>query len=146
MLSSKTISILTIVGCLVLSLPLESVIKDNQQSYYQALEDADEQASSTPFIHFMLSVIVQTLAENAPVNAPANAPVNSLVSSPANIDGLKTPEAILLLVQQNSQLTRQQIADIIGKDVRTIGRAMSKLQQTGQLKRVGSDKAGHWEA
>ncbi len=122
---------------LFLSLPLESVIKDNQQRYYQALEEADQQAGSTPFIYFMLSVIAQTLAQNAPVNAPANAPVN--------VAGLRTPDAILLLLQNNARLTRQQIAGILEKDVRTIARAMAKLQQAGSLTRIGSDKAGHWE-
>ena len=122
---------------LFLSLPLESVIKDNQQAYYQALEQADELAESTPFIHFMLSVIAQTLAQNAPVNAPANAPVN--------VAGLKTADAILRLLEDNARLTRQQIADILGKDVRTVARAMAKLQQAGSLSRIGSDKAGHWE-
>lgn len=118
---------------LFLSLPLESVIKDNQQHYYQALEQAD----STPFIHFILSVIAQTLAQNAPANAPANAPVN--------IAGLKTPEAIIRLLQANPELTRQQLADFLSKDIRTIGRAIAKLQHLGRLKRIGSDKAGHWE-
>lgn len=55
------------------------------------------------------------------------------------------PDAILLLLQNNARLTRQQIADILGKDVRTIARAMIKLQQAGSLTRVGSDKADHWE-
>ncbi|MBE0400161.1 Fic family protein [Halomonas sp. FME1] len=122
---------------LFLSLPLESVIKDNQQRYYQALEQADQQAESTSFIHFMLSVIDQTLAQNAPVKAPENAPVI--------VSGLKTPEAIMALIQHNPAITRQQIADTIGKDIRTIGRAMTKLQQAGRLKRVGPDKSGHWE-
>jgi|TARA_B100000446_G_scaffold162652_1_gene163136 Fic family protein len=122
---------------LFLSLPLESVIKDHQQQYYQALEDADQQADSTPFIHFMLSVIAQTLAQNAPVNTTLNAPVN--------IEEMKTPEAILHLLQNNNQLTRQQLAEQIGKDVRTIARAIAKLQQAGKLTRIGSDKTGHWE-
>jgi len=122
---------------LFLSLPLESVIKDNQQDYYQALEQADAEAQSTPFVHFMLSVIAQTLAKNASVNAPENAPVN--------IRDLKTPEAIIALIQQNPQITRQQMADTIAKDLRTIGRSIAKLQQAGKLKRIGSDKAGHWE-
>jgi len=122
---------------LFLSLPLESVIKDHQQQYYQALEDADQQADSTPFIHFMLSVIAQTLAQNAFVNASVNAPVN--------IEEMKTPEAILHLLQNNNQLTRQQLAEQIGKDVRTIARAIAKLQQAGKLTRIGSDKTGHWE-
>lgn len=122
---------------LFLSLPLESVIKEHQQAYYQALEQADEQADSTPFIQFMLSVIAQTLAYNAPVNAPENAPLN--------IAELKTPEAIMVLLTDNPNLTRQQLAEAINKDLRTIGRAITKLQQAGQLKRIGSDKTGHWE-
>jgi Fic family protein len=130
---------------LFLSLPLESVIKDNQQRYYQALEQADQQADSTPFIHFMLSVIAQTLAQNAPVNALANAPVNPGIDAGIDISGLKTPEAIVALLAANPALTRQQLADAIGKDLRTIGRALAKLQQAGKIIRVGSDKAGHWE-
>lgn len=126
---------------LFLSLPLESVIKDNQQQYYQALEQADQQANSTPFVHFMLSVIAETLPQNAPANTPANAPVNA---SP-EVAGLKTPEAIVTLLAANPELTRQQLADAIGKDLRTIGRALARLQQAGKIKRVGSDKTGHWE-
>lgn len=122
---------------LFLSLPLESVIKENQQAYYQALEHADQQADSTPFIHFMLSVISQTLLQNAPVNALVNAPVN--------IAGQKTPDAIVALLTANPLLTRQQLADAIGKDIRTIGRALAKLQHAGNIRRVGSDKTGHWE-
>lgn len=122
---------------LFLSLPLESVIKEHQQDYYHALEQADNQANSTPFIHFMLSVINQTLTQNASVNAPENALVN--------LSELKTPEAILALLGATPELTRQQLADTLNKDVRTIGRAISKLQQEGKLTRVGSDKTGHWQ-
>ena len=118
---------------LFLSLPLESVIKEHQTQYYQALEQADEQANSTPFIQFMLTAIGQTLRQNAPANAPAK------------IAGLKTPEAILTLLQDKPQLTRQQLAHSLGKDLRTIARALVKLQQTGKLRRIGSDKTGHWE-
>ena len=130
---------------LFISLPLESVIKDHQQAYYHALEQADNQADSTPFIHFMLSVIQQTLAQNASVNASLkesqNAPVNALI----NLTGLKTPEAILALLSSTPELTRQQVADTLNKDLRTIGRAISKLQQQGKLTRIGSDKTGHWQ-
>jgi Fic family protein len=117
-------------------LPLESIIRDHQQTYYQALAQADEEANATAFISFMLEAILQAMAENAPVNASANAPVN--------FEGMKTTEAILALIAQNPQITRQQMAKQIGKDVRTIGRAIKQLQERGLLKRVGSDKTGHW--
>jgi hypothetical protein len=110
---------------LFLSLPLESMIKDHQPEYYQpeyhqALEDSDQQTDSTVLIHFMLSVIAKTLAQNAPVNALANAPVNSDVNLSFDVESLKTPEAILALIKHTPQMTRQQLADIIGKDIRTI--------------------------
>jgi predicted HTH transcriptional regulator len=98
---------------------------------------ADQQADSTPFIHFMLSVMAQALAQNAPVNGGAEASVD--------LNGLKTPEAIVALLSANPKLTRQQLADFIAKDLRTIGRALAKLQELGKIKRIGSDKTGHWE-
>jgi len=122
---------------LFVDMPLESVIKIHQQDYYQALGSADSAADSTVFIEFMLNAILQTL-ENASVNALKNAPVN--------IEGMKTPDAIIVLVQADSSITRQQMAEKIGKDIRTIGRAIKKLQDEGNLKRIGSDKSGHWEA
>jgi len=85
----------------------------------------------------LAQTLAQALAQNASVTAPVNAPVN--------IAGLKTDEAIVLLLQHNPQLTRQQLAAVMGKYLRTIGRAIIKLQQTNQLKRIGSDKTGYWE-
>jgi len=37
------------------------------------------------------------------------------------------------------------LAEIIAKDIRTIARAIKKLQDEGKLQRVGSDKTGHWQ-
>jgi len=119
-------------------LPLESIIRDHQQAYYQALAQADNDANATAFITFMLDAILQTIEKNAPVSAPENTLVN--------ISGMKTTEAILALVAQNSHITRQEMATKIGKDIRTIGRAIKQLQEQRRLKRVGSDKTGHWEA
>jgi len=118
-------------------IPVESVIRDYQQDYYQALQQSGCEGESTIFVEYMLKVILQTIQENAPVNAPANAPVN--------IEGLKTPEAVTALVKQNPEITRQKMAERIGKDIRTIGRAIKKLQENGRLRRVGSAKAGYWE-
>lgn len=128
---------------LFLALPLESVIKDNQQKYYQALEQADKEADSGAFVHFMLLAISETLAKNtqknASINASINAPINDLKTPQ------KTPDAVLILIKDNPKITRNQIADVLQKDLRTIGRAIASLQKVGKLKRIGSNKAGHWQ-
>ncbi len=81
----------------------------------------------------MLDVIEDTLSKNAPQNALVN------------IKELKTPEAVLVCISENRDVTRQEMAERIGKDVRTIARAIKQLQESGRLKRVGSDKTGHWD-
>lgn len=44
-------------------LPVESLIKANQQEYYNTLSESDKAGQSTPFIEFMLSVILQSLEQ-----------------------------------------------------------------------------------
>ena len=124
---------------LFLALPLESIIKDNQQKYYQALEQADKEGNSVAFIDFMLLTISETLEKNTQKNAPINAPIN------ASINPTKTPDAVLMLIKNNPKITRKQIADTLQKDLRTIGRSIASLQKMGKLKRIGSNKSGHWQ-
>ncbi len=129
---------------LFLVLPLESIIKDNQKKYYQALEKSDKNGNSTAFIEFMLLAISETLdknmlAINAPKNTPKNAPKNFLINPQ------KTSDAILMLIKNNPKITYQQIADILQKDLRTIGRSIAMLKQTNKLTRVGPNKTGYWQ-
>lgn len=42
-------------------LPVENMVFSNQQAYYDAIGEATRQASSTPFIEFMLEEILKTL-------------------------------------------------------------------------------------
>jgi Fic family protein len=42
-------------------LPVESIIKKNQQNYYQALSTSDKTGTATPFIEFMLGVMDESL-------------------------------------------------------------------------------------
>ncbi len=43
------------------SLPIESIIRENQQQYYDALEASGSQGESTLFIEFMLGIILDTI-------------------------------------------------------------------------------------
>jgi Fic family protein len=44
-------------------LPIEVTIKENQKAYYEALSQSDYAGESTPFIEFMLTVILNTLTQ-----------------------------------------------------------------------------------
>ncbi|MFB5944805.1 Fic family protein [Albibacterium profundi] len=56
-------------------LPVESLIKSNQETYYGALSQSDKNGSSTPFIEYMLTIILQALdnllaSQNKKLTAP----------------------------------------------------------------------------
>ena len=87
----------------------------------------------------MLEQISETLEKNTQKNAPINAPIN------ASINPTKTPDAVLMLIKNNPKITRKQIADTLQKDLRTIGRSIASLQKMRKLKRIGSNKSGHWQ-
>ncbi|WP_066439581.1 Fic family protein [Chryseobacterium sp. CCH4-E10] len=44
-------------------LPIESLIKENQQEYYDKLSESDKAGQSTPFVEFMLSIILRSLEQ-----------------------------------------------------------------------------------
>lgn len=54
-------------------IPLESVVKEKQNGYYEALEASGAMGESTPFIEFMLGAILETL-ENTPQDIPQVTP------------------------------------------------------------------------
>lgn len=62
-------------------LPVEAVIREQQDAYYAALSAADQMAESTPFVEFMLQSLSLALAE-AVLNDPVTDPVTDLVTDP----------------------------------------------------------------
>ncbi len=57
-------------------IPVESIIHDRQDEYYQAINDSNDAADSTVFIEFMLSAIkdalLETMEDNKPVKVKAD--------------------------------------------------------------------------
>ncbi|KAE9531089.1 winged helix-turn-helix transcriptional regulator [Testudinibacter aquarius] len=57
----------------------------------------------------------------------------------------KTPEKILLLLQQNPNLTLSEVAKQINRSSSAVERAVAKLKQQGKLTFHGAKKNGAWE-
>jgi predicted HTH transcriptional regulator len=52
----------------------------------------------------------------------------------------KTSEIFLNIVRENRQVTIAELADLVGITTRSVERNIKKLQDAGQLKRMGPDK------
>ena len=58
---------------------------------------------------------------------------------------VKTPELVLMTLQENPYMTLAEVAEAIGKSLSAVERASAKLVKAGKLKYVGPQKGGHWE-
>ena len=68
------------------------------------------------------------------------------VNVPVNADALNESEtAVLSALATNPNLVREQLAEVLGKSVKTVARALDSLKKKGRIVRVGADKNGHWE-
>jgi predicted HTH transcriptional regulator len=64
---------------------------------------------------------------------------------PAVKTPVKTPERIVELLRSHPYLTLAEVAEEIGKSLRTVERAAARLAETGRIRYVGPRKGGHWE-
>jgi ATP-dependent DNA helicase RecG len=87
------------------------------------------------WVEFSLPKASQAGAKYDP-GGPSNASVKTSV---------KTSVKILQLLENNPEMTLAEVAGVIGKSVRAIELASSKLVKAGRLRHVGPQKGGRWE-
>ncbi|MFB0953315.1 MAG: Fic family protein, partial [Aeromonadaceae bacterium] len=85
-------------------LPVESVIRSQQEAYYAALALSDRMSEATPFVEFMLQALAQALTE-----AKASEPVTL-----ANQQATEPPTA------QVSEQVSEQVAELLSESVQQL--------------------------
>ena len=118
-------------------IPVETLIKENQSEYYNALNSSDKEADSSSFIEFMLSLLLKTIEEIIETEKKVTAKVSVKVTV--------NQQKILDVIKENPFVTQEELAQIFGLSRKSIIQNMKKLQENGLLKRVGADKNGRWE-
>lgn len=110
------------------------MIRNQQQQYYTALQQADKSAEATPFIGFMLDALFTAMVEVVE---------NDKESSDKSSD--KSSEKILQLLAKNPVLSAKQLAQQLGLSSRAIEKNIAQLKADGRLKRIGAAKGGYWQ-
>ncbi len=83
--------------------------------------------------------VINTEVKTAPEISPETAPEMSVKKS------TKTKDMILDLLNVNPEMTLSEVAEEIGKSLRTVKNATNKLQDEGKLERIDPNKGGYWE-
>lgn len=111
-------------------IPVETIVKEHQQEYYAAIMKSDHEASSTPFIVFMLGCLKKALDEMMESNPKSN---------------LKSNQKIVAVMRQNPSVTIRELQGITGLSESGVKKNIRQLQADGIIQRVGGAKGGHWE-
>ena len=113
-------------------LPVETLIKEHQNDYYQALGLSDANSDSTVFIEFMLSVILNT--------------IEAILKTEAKITQKITvnQQKIIQAIKDNPYITQEELAAVVGIARQNIIKNMKKLQERRIITRIGADKNGYW--
>ena len=120
-------------------LPVETLVYENQQAYYDVLGRADDQGESTEFVVFMLGMIRDALQEISMVQNEHNVVINIAKNVVTNED------KVIALLRQDNSLSANMLAKSIGITQRQAQRILSKLKGEGKLSRHGANKNGYWE-
>ena len=111
-------------------LPTESIVRDYQEEYYKSIEDSTEMGESTPFIEFMLDMILKSIQTTLKSDQKSN---------------YKSDQKVLALMKENSKITIYELMEKLSMSESGIKKVIKKLKDEGSINRVGSLKSGHWE-
>ena len=115
-------------------LPVETIVKQHQQEYYNAIARSDTAGDSTVFILFMLKCLLDTIKEESRVTDKATNKVTD-----------KSIDKILVLIQANPSVTITEMMQRLSMSDSGIRKILRGLQKEGRLRRVGARKNGYWE-
>ncbi|GHT87509.1 huntington interacting protein HYPE [Bacteroidia bacterium] len=119
-------------------LPVETVVYENQQGYYDALETAQKTGNSEVFIEFMLNAILQALEELP------NRKITDIFTD-INTDKLSKTELEFLeqiagYLDKNGEITNYRAQLLTNKSDVSVKKYFAKFVETGILKVEGKNK------
>ena len=120
-------------------IPVETLVHENQEAYYKALQNANEVGDSTNFVEFMLVMIRNALKEISRTHTQGDVAINVVINVVTN------EEKVLSLLKQDGKMSANMLAISIGITQRQVQRILAGLKESGRIIRHGANKNGYWE-
>ena len=123
-------------------IPVETIVKENQQDYYDVIAKCDTVGDSTAFIEFMLRCLLDAMnqIEEEPEEDSIKV-ADKVADKVAN----KSAQKVLMLLYENGHLTREELSERTGLSLGGIKKIINSLRERGLIERVGSNKTGYWK-
>lgn len=115
-------------------LPIDSIIHDRQQEYYDAINASNDAGESTPFIGFMLSAIKASLIEAINLNDG----MSDVKINKATLRWNKIQEYL----QTHDYIMNADVRELCGVSAATANRILVSLARKGEI--IKYHEVGHW--
>ena len=112
-------------------IPVESIIHDRQNEYYNAINRSNNEGESTAFIEFMLSAIKEALEEAVEVGGG---------TEKMTIDELRQYK-IKGFIKKNGTITNADVREMFDVSKATASRILTKLAEEGKIEKVRIGKS-----
>ena len=123
-------------------LPVETIVKEHQQEYYNAIAKSDAAGESTVFVEFMLQCLLEAMDNYDEQDEDTSTGVADKVADKvAN----KSAQKVLMQLYENGNLTRDELAERVGLSLGGIKKIINQLREDGLIERVGANKNGFWK-
>ena len=126
-------------------LPVENMVYDNQQQYYEAITASTNAGQSGPFIYFMLREIHKTLKAHQGETHPSEEyEFGARFGKEFGVKFGVNEKRVLLLLDSNPSSSAGDIAEQTGLSKRGIEKQLKKFRELGIIARTGSNRNGLW--
>jgi Fic family protein len=119
-------------------IPVETVVYENQQGYYEALSQSERQTDSGAFIEFMLNAIYQALNE-LPIHKITDIfpDINTDILSKTELSFL---EQIAGYIEKNGKITNYRAQLLTNKSADSTKKYLARYVELGLLESIGENK------
>lgn len=115
-------------------LPIETLIHEQQEDYYKAINAANTDGESTVFVKFMLEIIKKVLEE-----------LTKNVAEEAKKNSGAVQDKLLELLKLDNKISAKSVADKLEMSERQVQRLLKNMKDEGIIERVGSNRNGTWK-
>lgn len=114
-------------------LPIETLIHEQQEDYYEAINAANTDGESTVFVKFMLEIIKQALTE-----------LTQNVAQDEKKENESVQDKLLALLKEDNKISAKSAAEKLNLSERQVQRLLKTMKDNGLIERVGSNRNGTW--
>ena len=129
-------------------IPVETIVKEHQQDYYDVIAKCDTVGNSTVFIEFMLRCLLDAMKriedepEELPNKLPNKVPNKLRLQYPGLSDAVWNVYQELM---EDGHASAATVGSHLGISDRMVRKHISVLRDAGIIERIGGNKTGYWK-